>query len=136
MQNKLAIVGLGYVGLPLSLQFCRKGNHVVGLDIDQAKVDRLNLGESFIHHIPSASVAEGASAGRFLASTDFSLVSQCSAMVICVPPPLNKNREPAIPCKIATGKAISPYLRKVMPVVLESTSYRMARGLGLNISHL
>ena len=123
MQNKLAIVGLGYVGLPLSLQFCRKGNHVVGLDIDQAKVDRLNLGESFIHHIPSASVAEEVSAGRFLASTDFSLVSRCRAVVICVPTPLNKNREPDISYIIATGKAIAPYLRKGMLVVLESTTY-------------
>ena len=123
MQNKLAIVGLGYVGLPLSLQFCRKGNHVVGLDIDQAKVDRLNLGESFIHHIPSASVAEEVSAGRFLASTDFSSVSRCRAVVICVPTPLNKNREPDISYIIATGKAIAPYLRKGMLVVLESTTY-------------
>ncbi len=96
MQNPIAIVGLGYVGLPLSLQFCRKGNHVVGLDIDQAKVEKLNRGESFIHHISSASVAQEVQAGRFVASTDFYDVGKCQAVVICVPTPLNKNREPDI----------------------------------------
>jgi UDP-N-acetyl-D-glucosamine dehydrogenase len=123
MQNLLAIVGLGYVGLPLSLQFCRKGNHVIGLDIDQAKVEKLNRGESFIHHIPSSSVAEEVSAGRFVASVDFSQVSKCRAVVICVPTPLNKNREPDISYIIATGKSIAPHLRKGILVVLESTTY-------------
>ncbi|MFN5919570.1 MAG: NAD(P)-binding domain-containing protein, partial [Planctomycetota bacterium] len=123
MQIPIAIVGLGYVGLPLSLQFCRKGNQVVGLDIDQAKVEKLNRGESFIHHIPSETVASEVSAGRFLASTDFSKVSNCRAVVICVPTPLNKNREPDISYILATGKAIAPHLRRGMLVVLESTTY-------------
>lgn len=123
MQSPLAIVGLGYVGLPLSLQFCRKGSDVVGLDIDQAKVDRLNRGESFIHHIPSEIVAQEVQCGRFLASSDFSKVSGCKAVVICVPTPLNKNREPDISYILATGKAIAPHLRKGMLVVLESTTY-------------
>lgn len=123
MQNPIAVVGLGYVGLPLSLQFCRKGIHVVGLDIDRIKVERLNLGESFIHHISSASVSAEVHAGRFLASTDFSQVSRCRAVVICVPTPLNKNREPDISYIIATGKAIAPHLRKGVLVVLESTTY-------------
>jgi UDP-N-acetyl-D-glucosamine dehydrogenase len=119
----IAIIGLGYVGLPLSLQFCRKGNLVLGLDIDQAKVVKLNKGESFIHHIPSAAVAEEVSSGRFRASTDFSELSKCQAAVICVPTPLNKNREPDISFIIATGKAIAPHLQQGMLVVLESTTY-------------
>jgi UDP-N-acetyl-D-glucosamine dehydrogenase len=121
--QSIAVIGIGYVGLPLSLQFCRKGNHVLGLDIDQAKVVKLNKGESFIHHIPSATVAEEVSSGRFRASTDFSEISKCQAAVICVPTPLNKNREPDISFIIATGKAIAPHLRKGMLVVLESTTY-------------
>jgi UDP-N-acetyl-D-glucosamine dehydrogenase len=119
----IAIVGLGYVGLPLSLQFCRKGNAVLGLDIDKAKVEKLNRGESFIHHIPSTVVAEEVNAGRFRASTDFSEVSKCQAVVICVPTPLNKNREPDISYILATGKAIAPHLQRGMLVVLESTTY-------------
>jgi UDP-N-acetyl-D-glucosamine dehydrogenase len=123
MGGLIAVVGLGYVGLPLSLQFSRKGNHVVGLDIDQAKVEKLNLGKSFIHHITSETVAQEVNAGRFLASTDFSKVSNCRAVIICVPTPLNKNREPDISYILATGKAIAPHLRKGMLVVLESTTY-------------
>ncbi len=119
----IAIVGLGYVGLPLSLQFCRKGNKVLGLDIDDNKVEKLNRGESFIHHIASTVVADEVNAGRFRASTEFSEVSKCNAVVICVPTPLNKNREPDISYIIATGKAIAPHLRRGMLVVLESTTY-------------
>jgi UDP-N-acetyl-D-glucosamine dehydrogenase len=119
----IAIVGLGYVGLPLSLQFCRKGNSVLGLDIDSAKVEKLNRGESFIHHISSKVVAEEVNAGRFRASTEFSEVSKCQAVVICVPTPLNKNREPDISYILATGKAIAPHLKPGMLVVLESTTY-------------
>ena len=85
MENPTAIVGLGYVGLPLSLQFCRKGMSIVGLDIDQAKVEKLNRGESFIHHIPAASVAQEVTSGRFRASCEFSEVSKCGAVIICVP---------------------------------------------------
>ena len=123
MENSIAIVGLGYVGLPLSLQFCRKGMSIVGLDIDRAKVDKLNRGESFIHHIPSSSVAQEVTSGRFRASYDFAEVGQCRAVVICVPTPLNKNREPDISYIIATGKAIAPHLRQGVLVVLESTTY-------------
>ena len=123
MENPIAIVGLGYVGLPLSLQFCRKGISIIGLDIDRAKVDKLNRGESFIHHIPAASVAQEVTSGRFRASCEFSEVSKCGAVIICVPTPLNKNREPDISYIIATGKAIAPHLRKGVLVVLESTTY-------------
>jgi UDP-N-acetyl-D-glucosamine dehydrogenase len=123
MQSPLAVVGLGYVGLPLSLQFCRKGNCVLGLDIDQAKVDKLNRGESFIHHITSECVAKEVNEGRFFASSDFSKVTDCRAVIICVPTPLNKNREPDISYILATGRAIAPHLRRGMLVVLESTTY-------------
>lgn len=120
---KIAIVGLGYVGLPLSFQFVRSGVTVLGLDIDTAKVDSLNQGRSYIKHIPSETVAQNVKSGAFSASTDFSRVKEVSATIICVPTPLNKNREPDISYILDTGKAIARHLRKGMLVVLESTTY-------------
>ena len=107
---KIAIVGLGYVGLPLGLQFARSGVTVLGLDIDPVKVKSLNAGRSYIRHIHSASVREQVAAGRFSASADFARLCEVEAVIICVPTPLNKNREPDISYIVNTGKAIAPYL--------------------------
>ena len=120
---KIAIVGLGYVGLPLSLQFARSGVEVLGLDIDLAKVESINQGRSYIKHIESAAITEHAKSGKLSASTDFSRVKETEAVIICVPTPLNKNREPDISYIIETGKAIAPHLKKGTLVVLESTTY-------------
>ena len=119
----IAIVGLGYVGLPLSLQFARSGVSVIGLDINQSKVDSLNNRSSYIRHIASESIAAEIEAGRFKASTDFSEVASVNAIVICVPTPLNKNREPDISYIIETGYNIAKFLRVGQLVVLESTTY-------------
>lgn len=119
----IGIIGLGYVGLPLSLQFARKGSTVLGLDIDPAKVNGINAGESYIHHISAASIAEQVHQKRFSASTDLSRISECTAVIICVPTPLNKNREPDISYIIKTGEAIAPFLARGTLVVLESTTY-------------
>ena len=120
---RIAIVGLGYVGLPLALQFARSGVEVLGLDIDSAKVDSLNQGKSYIKHIESSVVAEAVKAGRFSATTDFKHIQQTVAVIICVPTPLNKNREPDISYIIDTGSSIARHLQKEMLVVLESTTY-------------
>ena len=120
---KIAIVGLGYVGLPLSLQFARSGVEVLGLDIDPAKVESINQGRSYIKHIEASAIAEFAKSGKLSASTDFSRVKETEAVIICVPTPLNKNREPDISYIIETGKAIAPHLQKGALVVLESTTY-------------
>src|SRR5437867_5805874 len=120
---KIAIVGLGYVGLPLSLQFGKSGVEVLGLDVDPAKVDSLNRGNSYIKHIPSEAIKAQLKAGRFAASTDFGGVRKVDAVVICVPTPLNKNREPDISYIIRTGESIAPHLRKGTLVALESTTY-------------
>ena len=120
---KIAIVGLGYVGLPLSLQFARSGVTVLGLDIDAAKVDSLNQGRSYIRHIPAESILDATRAGAFSACTDFSRIKEVSAVIICVPTPLNKNREPDISFIIDTGKNIARYLKNGTLVVLESTTY-------------
>jgi UDP-N-acetyl-D-glucosamine dehydrogenase len=120
---KIAVVGLGYVGLPLSLQFARSGVTVLGLDVDAAKVDALQQGRSYIKHIPSEAVAEVVRADKFSAATDFSRIQEVDAVIICVPTPLNKNREPDISFILDTGRSMARYLRKGMLVVLESTTY-------------
>jgi UDP-N-acetyl-D-glucosamine dehydrogenase len=119
----VCIIGLGYVGLPLSLQFARSGATVLGLDIDPNKVDALNKGQSYIKHISPESIKAAVDNKSFVASTDFSKVAGMDAIVICVPTPLNKNREPDISYIVETGRAFAPHLRKGALVVLESTTY-------------
>ncbi len=117
------MIGLGYVGLPLSLQFARSGVTVLGLDIDPEKVDACNAGQSYIKHIPAAVIAEQVKERRFSASTDFSRLKEIEAVIICVPTPLSKNREPDISYIIQTGEMIAPHLKNGVLVVLESTTY-------------
>jgi UDP-N-acetyl-D-glucosamine dehydrogenase len=120
---KIAVVGLGYVGLPLSLQFARSCVSVMGLDVDAKKVQLLNNGQSYIKHIEPSAIAELVGSGKFSASTDFSRIKEVEAVIICVPTPLNKNREPDISFVIKTGEMIAPHLAKGTLVVLESTTY-------------
>ena len=120
---RIAIVGLGYVGLPLSLQFARSGATVIGLDIDNAKVDAINQGKSYIKHIAPETIREAVGNSSLSASTDFARVTEVEAVIICVPTPLNKNREPDISYIVETGKTIAPYLQRGSLVVLESTTY-------------
>jgi UDP-N-acetyl-D-glucosamine dehydrogenase len=120
---KISVVGLGYVGLPLSLQFARSCVTVLGIDVDPKKVQLLNNGQSYIKHIESSDIAELLSDNKFSASADFSRVKEVEAVIICVPTPLNKNREPDISFVLETGRTIAPYLSKGALVVLESTTY-------------
>jgi UDP-N-acetyl-D-glucosamine dehydrogenase len=120
---KIAVVGLGYVGLPLSLEFARSCVDVLGLDIDAEKVQLLNDGQSYIKHIEPSAIAELIRSGKFSASTDFSRIKKVEAVIVCVPTPLTKNREPDISFIIKTGEMIAPHLAKGALVVLESTTY-------------
>jgi UDP-N-acetyl-D-glucosamine dehydrogenase len=120
---KISVVGLGYVGLPLSLQFARAGIDVLGLDVDRQKVDALNACRSYIKHIEASEIAAAVKAGNFKASGEFSRVSETEAVIICVPTPLNKNREPDISYIVDTGKSIAPHMAMGCLVVLESTTY-------------
>jgi UDP-N-acetyl-D-glucosamine dehydrogenase len=120
---KIAIIGLGYVGLPLCLQFGRSGVDVLGLDIDPAKVDAINAGRSYIQHISNELLRDLVTKGKFSASTDPARVREVEAVLICVPTPLNKNREPDISFVLKTGESIAPHLTRGALVVLESTSY-------------
>ncbi|PYS37103.1 MAG: nucleotide sugar dehydrogenase, partial [Acidobacteria bacterium] len=123
LNMKIAVVGLGYVGLPLSLQFARSCVSVLGIDVDPKKIDLVNNGRSYIKHIEHSAIAELVGSGKFSASTDFSLVKEVEAVIICVPTPLTKNREPDISFVLETGRAIAPFLPKGALVVLESTTY-------------
>ncbi len=118
-----AIVGLGYVGLPLALTFCESGVSVLGLDIDPAKTEALLSGKSYIQHIPAERVKAMVDAKRFDASTDFARVREVDSVIICVPTPLNKYREPDLSYVLNTGRSIAPYLQRGTLVVLESTTY-------------
>jgi UDP-N-acetyl-D-glucosamine dehydrogenase len=121
--STIGIIGLGYVGLPLSLQFARTGSTVLGFDIDPAKIQSLAAGESYILHISGESVRAQCDAGRFSATTDFVRVRECEAVIICVPTPLAKHREPDLTYVLNTGRAIAPHLQSGQLVVLESTTY-------------
>ena len=120
---KISVVGLGYVGLPLAIQFARSNVTVVGLDIDVAKVNMINRGQSYIKHIAPETIEAMVKEERLCASTDFSRIKEVEAVLICVPTPLNKNREPDISFVIETGRMIAPHLSRGALVVLESTSY-------------
>ena len=108
--SKIAVIGLGYVGLPLSLQFARSGISVIGLDIDQSKVDLINGKKSYIKHIKSEDISEQIQNKKLQASNDFSRIKEVEAVLICVPTPLSKNREPDISYILETGRTIAPHL--------------------------
>lgn len=117
----IGIIGLGYVGLPLMLRFAEVGYRVIGIDIDQKKNDLLNQGKSYIKHISSKQIA--AVQKLITATSDFSTSSEADALILCVPTPLNKYREPDLSYVLQTMDALTPYLRPGQVVSLESTTY-------------
>src|SRR5262245_41516568 len=119
---RVGIIGLGYVGLPLMIRFAEEGVPCTGFDIDTRKVDRLNKGESYIEHIPSTKIQMALKKG-FVPTTDFKGIKDCDAIIICVPTPLNKYREPDMSFIFGTMDSIAPYLRKGQVLSLESTTY-------------
>lgn len=119
----IAIIGLGYVGLPLGLQFASRNEAVLGIDIDADKVAKIRAGQSYIRHIPATALRAAVDAGHLDATTDLSRVSDCEAVIICVPTPLGRNREPDISFIVKTAEGIGPHLRRGTLVVLESTTY-------------
>lgn len=120
---KIGIVGMGYVGLPLAKAAAGVGFSVTGFDIDPAKVDMLMRGQSYIRHIPGDDLAALIGRGLLDATTDFSRIREMDAILICVPTPLTKHREPDVSYIVSTGEAILPHLRPGQLVVLESTTY-------------
>lgn len=119
----IAVVGLGYVGLPLSLTFTESGYGVLGLDIDVAKVEALRQGRSYIAHIDRARVLAALAAGLLNTSSDLSCASEADALILCVPTPLTRYREPDLSFIRTTIQALAPHLRPGQVISLESTTY-------------
>jgi len=121
--TKYGVVGLGYVGLPLGIEFARVGIHVTGFEVDQSKVDSLLRGESYIEDVPSADVKRYIESGHFDATTDFDRFAEMDIISICVPTPLGKTRDPDMKYVQSATEAIRKRLRKDQLVILESTTY-------------
>ena len=127
--NKIAIVGMGYVGLPLGIRFAESGVTVIGIDVDPKKTDSLNKGQSYIRHIETSSLKPLVDVGQFSATTDFSVIRDVEAIIICVPTPLDSHRQPDLSYVLKTGESIAPFLTPSAAdeapklVVLESTTY-------------
>ena len=119
----IGIIGLGYVGLPLAIEFCKTGFQVTGLDIDQEKIDLLSQGESYIKHISGEKIKHLNKEGKFKGSTNHTLIRHLDCILICVPTPLNKNREPDMSYVISTAQKIAPHIVKNQLIVLESTTF-------------
>ena len=121
--KSIAIVGLGYVGLPLALTFAEKNFSVIGIDIDQKKVAKLKNKESYLRHINNSRISEVVQNNKFLPTSDFSEAEKCIAIILCVPTPLNKNREPDLQYITTTLNSLKKYFRKGQLLSLESTTY-------------
>lgn len=122
-QLRVAIIGCGYVGLPLALRFAEAGHKVTGFDTDPSKVAMLNAGRSYIQHIPQNKIQQFVISRHFSATTDFAKIKEADAILICVPTPLDERREPDLTYVEQTALSIYPHLQKGQLVVLESTTY-------------
>lgn len=119
----VGVIGLGYVGLPLASLFCERGFCVTGFDLDEKKIAQLRSGRSYIQHIPNSAIATLFTSGRFNATSDMARLADMDAILICVPTPLTKNREPDMSYVVSTGEAIAKHLCRGQVVILESSTY-------------
>ncbi len=122
-ESVVAVIGMGYVGLPLAMGFNRIGFPVIGFDINGLLVSDLMAGKSRIAHFPDRLIKRMVDTGRFEATTEFSRIREADAILICVPTPLTRHREPDLTYIVATAKSIAPHIRRGQIVVLESTTY-------------
>jgi len=122
-EARVGIVGLGYVGLPLAVEFASAGVPVVGFDLLASKVEALRRGESYVKDVPAGQVSALVKAGRFEATTDFAGLAACDAAIICVPTPLGKTKDPDLSMVVDATRAIAATLHRGQLVVLESTTY-------------
>jgi len=119
----VSVIGLGYVGLPLAVEMAQAGFTVTGIDIDAARVRRLQRGESYIQDVPTGDVRELVRSGKFRATTDFGVLRKADTVNICVPTPLSKQRDPDVSYIVAATEQVAKHLRKGQLVILESTTY-------------
>jgi len=123
MKRDVAIVGAGYVGVPLARVFADAGKAVVLVDVDPSRVDRLNRGESYIEDVPSDELRQLVADGRLVATTDYDELREAEAILIALPTPLSRQREPDLSILLSAAEQIAPRLRAGHVVVLESTTY-------------
>lgn len=120
---KVGIIGLGYVGLPLAIIFAKKGFKVFGIDIDKDRVERLNKGQSYILDVPASDIIRVKKDKLFTVTTDFSAIKELDAIIICVPTPLHKTKEPDVSYIVSAVESIKKYMKRGQIIVLESTTY-------------
>jgi UDP-N-acetyl-D-glucosamine dehydrogenase len=120
---RLGVIGLGYVGLPLAIEFARAGFTVYGIDVDARKVARLKRGQSYVGDVSAKDVAAAVRSGRFHPTTDFSVLKRVDTVNICVPTPLNKTKDPDVSYIVAAADEVARYLKRGQLVILESTTY-------------
>ncbi len=120
---QVAVIGLGYVGLPLAVEFARAGFRTVGIDLDQRKVDALNEGQSYIGDVATAELSAAVTAGRLRGTSDFGVLRECDAVSICVPTPLSKTHDPDLSYVVSATEEVAKYVHPGMLIVLESTTY-------------
>src|SRR5207248_5996238 len=120
-QARVGIVGLGYVGLPLAVEFAKAGFEVTGIDLSESKVAKVNAGESYIADIPDSVFRSLVRSGKITATTDFGVISELDTVNICVPTPLRKTKDPDMSYIVSACQQIAKYFHKGMLVILEST---------------
>jgi UDP-N-acetyl-D-glucosamine dehydrogenase len=120
---RIAVIGLGYVGLPLATEFASRGFTVTGFEVDDKKVAEMNAGRSYIGDVDSEIIKQSVDAGRLSATTDFSQLKECDAIIICVPTPLRKTKEPDVSFILAAAEEVKKQLRRRQLIILESTTY-------------
>ena len=120
---RIGVIGLGYVGLPLIVEFALKGFDSIGFEVDQKKADEVNAGNSYIVDVTSETLAKAVHSGKLTATTDFSRLGECDVIIICVPTPLRKTKDPDMSYILTAGGEIQKYMRRGQLVILESTTY-------------
>ncbi|MCU0238098.1 MAG: nucleotide sugar dehydrogenase [Pyrinomonadaceae bacterium] len=119
----IGVIGLGYVGLPLIVEFCLKGFNGIGFEVDTKKADSINNGVSYIVDVTSENIQKCLDTKKLVATTDFSRLAECDVIIICVPTPLRKTKDPDMSYILASGKEIKKYARRGQLIILESTTY-------------
>jgi UDP-N-acetyl-D-glucosamine dehydrogenase len=119
----VGVIGLGYVGLPLAAEFASRGFNCIGFEVDDSKAAQINRGESYIGDVTSTAVKQAVGSGHLKATTDFNRLQECDAIIICVPTPLRKTKEPDVSFILAAAEEIKKHLRRGQLIILESTTY-------------
>ena len=120
---RIGVIGLGYVGLPLIVEFCLKGFEAVGFEVDETKTSEINAGRSYIVDVTSENVKKCVNEGKLTATTDFGKLNDCDVIIICVPTPLRKTKDPDMSYILTAGGEIQKYMRRGQLIILESTTY-------------